>query len=257
MTDASPAPTERFSSRVDDYVRYRPSYPPALLDWLRQAEGVDAGWHVADIGAGTGISTRMWLEAGHAVTGVEPNAAMREAAREWLKDYPNLQWAAATAEATTLADGSVDLVSAAQAFHWFDPDKVRAEWARILRPDGLAVVYWNSRLLEGSPFLEGYERLLREFGTDYVGVAERYQDDETMERWFGAGFHGMARFPNRQRIDFDGLRGRLLSSSYAPQAGHPRFDAMIAALQNLFDETATDGRVDFDYQTRVFVGTLS
>ncbi|WP_242108068.1 class I SAM-dependent methyltransferase [Luteimonas aquatica] len=249
-------PTERFSNRVDDYVRYRPGYPPALLAWLRQAEGVTPDRVVADIGAGTGISTRMWLEAGHPVVGVEPNAAMREAAREWLRAFPGLRWVAAPAEATTLADASVDLVSAAQAFHWFDTDKVRGEWARILRPGGLAVVYWNSRVLEGSAFLEGYERLLRDFGTDYESVAERYQDDETMRRWFGAGFHGMASFPNRQRVDFDGLRGRLLSSSYAPRPGHPRFEPMLAALRELFDASATDGCVDFDYRTRVFAGAL-
>jgi len=249
-------PTARFSDRVDDYVRYRPHYPAALIEWLRDAQGVDARWRVADIGAGTGISTRMWLEAGHAVIGVEPNDAMRDAAQAWLAAYPHLTWIAATAEATRLPDGSVDLVSAAQAFHWFDVQRVRIEWARILRPGGLAVVYWNSRLQEGTPFLEGYEDLLRAFGTDYDRVAERYQDDATMQQWFGSGLRGMAQFPNRQRIDFDGLRGRLLSSSYAPQAGHPRHAAMLAALRELFDATAVDGRVDFDYRTRVFAGTL-
>jgi SAM-dependent methyltransferase len=250
------APTARFSDRVDNYVRYRPHYPAALIEWLHDTQGVDADWKVADIAAGTGISTRMWLDAGNAVVGVEPNDAMRAAAQAWLASYPNLTWVAATAEATDLADASIDLVSAAQAFHWFDMDRVRIEWARILRPGRLAVVYWNSRVVDGSPFLEGYERLLRQFGTDYEHVAERYQDDAAMQRWFGSGLRGTAQFPNCQRIDFDGLRGRLLSSSYAPQVGHPQHAAMLAALRDLFDVSAVDGRVDFEYRTRVFVGTL-
>ncbi len=251
------APTTRFSSRVDDYVRYRPTYPAAMFAWLRDAFGVDASWRVADIGAGTGISTRLWCDAGHEVLALEPNGAMRTAAEAALPASPRLTWIAATAEATTLDDASVDLVSAAQAFHWFDMAAVKREWARILRPGGLAVVFWNSRVLDGSDFLVGYERLLRDFGTDYDAVAERYQDDTTMQGWFGDGFRGAAAFDNRQRVDLDGLRGRLLSSSYAPQHGHPRFDPMIDALQALFDATAgDDGRVDFDYRTRVFVGTL-
>ncbi len=249
--------TERFSSRVADYVRYRPDYPPALLDWLHQDIGVPAETLVADIGAGTGISTRLFLATGHPVIAVEPNAAMREAAEQLLApDYLRLKVADGTAEATGLADNSVGLVAAAQAFHWFDTTAVRREWARILQPEGMALVFWNSRLLDASPFLIGYEQLLQEFGTDYVEVAERYQDDDTMRAWFGEGLRGMARLPNVQRMDFDGLRGRLLSSSYAPQAGHSRHAPMLDALQQLFDAHAVDGQIAFEYQTRAFVGTL-
>lgn len=249
--------TERFSSRVADYVRYRPDYPPALLDWLHQDIGVPTETLVADIGAGTGISTRLFLAAGHPVIAVEPNAAMREAAEQLLApDYLRLKVADGTAEATGLADNSVGLVTAAQAFHWFDTTAVRREWARILQPEGMALVFWNSRLLDASPFLIGYEQLLQEFGTDYVEVAERYQDDDTMRAWFGEGLRGMARLPNVQRMDLEGLRGRLLSSSYAPQAGHPCHAPMLEALQQLFDAHAVDGQIAFEYQTRAFVGTL-
>lgn len=249
--------TERFSSRVADYVRYRPDYPPALLDWLHQDIGVPTETLVADIGAGTGISTRLFLAAGHPVIAVEPNAAMREAAEQLLApDYLRLKVADGTAEATGLADNSVGLVAAAQAFHWFDTTAVRREWARILQPEDMALVFWNSRLLDASPFLIGYEQLLLEFGTDYTEVAERYQDDDTMRAWFGEGLRGMARLPNVQRMDYDGLRGRLLSSSYAPQGGHPRHAPMLDALQQLFDAHAVDGQIAFEYQTRAFVGTL-
>lgn len=250
--------TERFSSRVADYVRYRPGYPPALLEWLHRDIGIPAETQVADIGAGTGISTQLFLAAGHPVIAVEPNGPMRDAAAHWLADdYPRLTLVDGTAEATTLANASVGLVAAAQAFHWFDTNAVRREWARILQPGGMALVFWNSRLLDASPFLVGYERLLIDYGTDYTEVAERYQSDDEMRTWFGDGLRGIARFPNVQHLDLDSLRGRLLSSSYAPQAGHPRHLPMLVALQQLFDTCAVNGQVAFEYQTRAFIGTLN
>jgi SAM-dependent methyltransferase len=256
MSDAV-APTERFSDRVADYARHRPGYPRALADWLRESLGVEPGRRVADIGAGTGIATRMWLDAGHDVVAVEPNHAMREAGIAALAGEPRLRWIAGTAEATGLGDAGVDLVSAAQAFHWFDPARTRAEWARILRPGGLAVVFWNSREPARSPLVAGCEALLHEYGRDYGQVAERHPDDAAMERWFGGGLRGTARFPHRQRFDFEGLRGRLLSSSSAPRPGEPGHAAMIADLRALFLRHAVEGMVDFDYATRVFAGTLA
>ncbi len=250
--------TERFSSRVADYVRYRPGYPPALLDWLHEEIGIGTDTRVADIGAGTGISTRLFLAAGHPVVAVEPNAAMRQAAAQWLAaDFPALQLVDGTAEATTLDDASIGLVAAAQAFHWFDTAAVRHEWKRILQPGGMALVFWNSRLLDSSPFLVGYEQLLVEYGTDYTQVAERYQTDAQMRDWFDGGLRASARFPNVQHFDLEGLRGRLLSSSYAPQAGHPDHAPMLSALEHLFATHAVDGHVAFEYQTRAFVGTLN
>ena len=248
--------TERFSDRVADYVRYRPTYPTALVDWLRKAHGVTPDWRVADIGAGTGISSKMFLDAGHSVIAVEPNVAMRGAAEKWLGNDPNFRAVDGRADATTLDDDSVDLISVAQAFHWFDPENTRLEFHRILRPGGLAAIYWNSRRLIGTPFLEGYEALLQTYGTDYTSVAERYADEPRMREWFGKGWRGTASFDHRQLLDFDALRGRLMSSSYAPQAGHPRHESMIAALRELFDACAVDGRVSFDYDTCVYVGEV-
>ncbi|MEE7546742.1 class I SAM-dependent methyltransferase [Xanthomonas sp. Kuri4-1] len=247
---------QRFSDRVADYVRYRPDYPRDLLAWVDRDLGVGTDVAVADIGAGTGISTRLFLEAGYAVTAVEPNPAMRAAAEQWLRDYPRFRSRDGSAEATGLADASVGLVMAAQAFHWFDVEAVRREWRRILAPGGLALVYWNSRLLDSTPFMRGYEQLLLDYGTDYTAVAERYQDDATMRHWFGDGFRGLAHFPNVQRLDLDALRGRLLSSSYTPLAGDPRHAPMLEALAALFEANARDGHVDFEYQTRAFAGTL-
>lgn len=254
--NAALAPTERFSNRVADYVRYRPDYPPALLAWLHGEIGVARDAKVADIGAGTGISSKMFLDAGHEVVAVEPNAAMRAAALDWLGSNAKFSAVDGSAEATQLADASVDLVASAQSFHWFDQQAVKPEWRRILRKNGLVAIWWNSRKLRGSAFLEGYEQLLNEFGSDYSSVSERYDDDAHMQRWFGAGLRGSARFAHAQRLDFDALRGRLLSSSYAPLADDARHAPMLRALRELFDATAENGRVDFAYDTRVFVGAL-
>jgi SAM-dependent methyltransferase len=249
--------TSRFSDRVADYVRYRPDYPPAMLAWLRREHGVDTSWLVADIGAGTGISSKMFLDAGHEVVAVEPNAPMRAAAQEWLGGDTQFRAVDGTAEATTLDDASIDLVSAAQAFHWFDKTAVRREWARIVRPGGLAAIYWNTRRLVGSPFLEGYERLLVEYGNDYVTDAKRYANHDSMITWFGAGFRGATSFEHAQQLDWEGLVGRTQSSSYAPLRGHLRHEAMLAALRELFDATQSGGYVSIDYDTRIFVGSLA
>lgn len=249
-------PTRRFSDRVADYVRYRPDYPRALPDWLRRELGMSTSWEVADVGAGTGISSRMLLDIGCRVVAVEPNAAMREAALVWPGENPRFRAVDGRADATGLADASVDMVAVAQAFHWFDPVATKREFARILRPRGMVAIWWNSRRLGGSAFLEDYEALLREYGTDYADVAERYADDATMRAWFGDALRGEARFPHSQSLNFDGLRGRLLSSSYAPRPGHPRHAAMLAALRELFDRCQQGGRISFDYDTRVFAGKV-
>lgn len=247
---------ERFSDRVADYVRYRPDYPPALTHWLHHAWNVTPAWAVADVGAGTGISSKLFLDAGHPVIAVEPNAPMRAAAEQWLGQRERFRTVDGRADATGLPDASVDLVSVAQAFHWFDPEAARREFRRILRAEGLAAIYWNSRRLTGTAFLEGYESLLLRHGTDYSGVAERYADDAAMRTWFGDGFRGAARFEHGQRLDFDGLRGRLLSSSYAPKADHSSHAPMLRALRELFDRCAVDGTISFDYDTRIFVGRM-
>lgn len=250
-------PTERFSDRVSDYIAYRPDYPEAMLGWLEQTFSLSPPRHVADVGGGTGLSAKLFLDAGYRVTLVEPNAAMREGAAAFLNGYETLQLVEGRAEATTLPDASVDLVCVAQAFHWFDQDATREEFRRILRPEGLVLLCWNSRLTSGSPFLDGYEHFLHTHGTDYIDTKERYATLEELRAWFQGGLLAHHRFDHAQRFDRRGLRGRTLSSSFIPRADSPRHQPMLDALDALFDDTAeADGKVSYTYDTNVYVGRL-
>jgi SAM-dependent methyltransferase len=247
---------ERFSNRVADYVRYRPGYPRAVLELLSEECGLAPESVVADIGSGTGILTQTLLENGNLVYGVEPNAEMRAAGEEFLAAYPKFRSVAAPAEATTLPDASVDFIVAAQAFHWFDPQGSRTEFQRILRPQGWVVVIANHRMKDTTPFLRAYEAFLHKFGTDYGKVAETYPSAERMTDFFGAGKFRERTAPNRQIFDFEGLSGRLRSSSYAPPPEHRNHEPMLAALKELFDAHERDGRVSFDYVTYIYYGRL-
>jgi ubiquinone/menaquinone biosynthesis C-methylase UbiE len=247
---------QRFSNRVADYIRYRPGYPPGVLNLLREECALQPESVVADVGSGTGILTKMFLENGNIVYGIEPNVEMRQAGEELLAAYPKFRSVSAPAEATTLPDASVDLVTAAQAFHWFDPAAARAEFARILRSDGCVAVIWNERNKSLGPFAEEYETLLQTYGTDYVRVSETYPEPERMAQFFGAGNFRHRAFANEQQMDFEALRGRLLSSSYAPAAGHPKHEPMLAELRRIFDRHAGNGRVRFEYDTHVYYGQL-
>lgn len=250
-------PTRRFSSRVENYVKYRPRYPRALLATLQVRCNLNPESVIADVGSGTGFLTELFLENGNLVYGVEPNAAMRAAGEQYLARFDRFRSVGATAEATTLPDDSIDLVVAGQAFHWFDREGARDEFARILRPGGWVALIWNTRLLEGSPFLEGYERLLRDYGTDYEAVVHTQPALNEFDAFFDEGSHQVAYFPNEQRFDFEGVKGRMLSSSYTPQPGHPNHEPLLATLRRLFDQTAEEGRVSFQYETELHWGRVT
>lgn len=247
--------TTRFSDRVDAYVRHRPGYPDAVLAILHGEAGLAPGATVADVGAGTGISSRMLLDGGHPVIAVEPNAAMCAAAEAALGGDPRFRIVDGTAEATGLPDASVDAAVAFQAFHWFHPARARAEWRRILRPGGLAVIIWNARRRDTSDFLRAYEALLLRHGTDYAGVNHANVTDETLRGFFG-GAYTRRLAENRQVFDYAGLEGRLVSSSYAPNAGESGHEEMIADLRRLFDTTQRDGRVVMEYETQILFARL-
>jgi SAM-dependent methyltransferase len=247
--------TSRFSDRVENYVRYRPGYPPEALLALKD-ECVLAPDHViADIAFGTGIWTRMLLENGNQVFGVEPNAEMRQAGERLLANFPGFTSVAGTAEATTLPDESIDFITAAQAAHWFDRARSRREFLRILKPDGWLVLLWNERVTDSTPFLRDYEQLLLTYGTDYADVRHERTTDEVNEFYDPAPFQERV-FDNRQDFDYEGLEGRLLSSSYAPGPDHPRYQPMLKELRHIFYKHAINGRVSVDYKTRVYFGRL-
>ena len=248
--------TQRFSSRVDNYRRYRPSYPPGVVDALVEVTGLTPDWVVADLGSGTGLSSRPFLEHGNRVIGVEPNPEMRQAGDHLLGDRARFRSVDGSAERTGLADACVDLVVAGQAFHWFDQKATRLECMRILRGEKWAALVWNVRLADTDAFARGYEELLERFATDYSEYRSRRIDPDELAAFFGRT-PVERRMPNEQVFDFDGLRGRHLSASYAPRAGHPDHIPMMHELRRLFDEHATDRRVRFDYDTQLFVGRLA
>ncbi len=248
-------PKERFSNRVDDYVSYRPSYPAALVERLTALADLRAGRVVADVGSGTGILTRLLLDTGARVIGVEPNAAMRMAAERALSGEERFESRSASAEATGLRDASVDLVIAAQAFHWFEPVRARAEFGRILRPGGIVALVWNQR--KDTPLNRDYEAMLERYAPDYRNVRERDRAAEPKIRaFFAPALPSLATFPNEQRLDDSGLRGRLKSSSYAPTAESPHHEPMMKELAAIFGRYAEHGTVVIAYETVLWHGRL-
>jgi SAM-dependent methyltransferase len=247
--------TSRFSDRVENYVRYRPGYPAQVIQELQSQCGLVPSHVVADIASGTGIWTRLLLENCNRVFGVEPNAEMREAGERLLAPFANFISIAGTAEATTLADDSVDFVTAAQAAHWFNRERARREFVRILKPGGWLVLLWNERLTESTKFLRDYEQLLLAYGTDYEEVRHERTTDAVHEFFDPSPFRERA-FEMRQEFDYAGVEGRLLSSSYAPGPEHKQHAPMLRELQRIFDANAVGGRVAFEYKTRLYFGHL-
>ncbi|MDP9001290.1 MAG: class I SAM-dependent methyltransferase [Myxococcota bacterium] len=248
-------PKERFTGRVDDYERYRPGYPPELLELATGACGVGPGRIVADIGSGTGILTRLLLTAGASVIGIEPNAAMRAAAERTLSGEPRFESLDGCAEATGMGDASVDVIVAGQAFHWFDPTRTRAEFARILRPGGWVILAWNRR--KDTAFGRDYEQMLERLAPDYAHVRTRDRTAEAgLRAFFAPGKPTKVVFDNDQRLDQVGLRGRLLSSSFVPRAADPLFAPIMQRLAEIFRTHAQGGRVTLAYDTLVWYGRL-
>jgi SAM-dependent methyltransferase len=248
-------PTGRFSSRVDDYSRYRPSYPAEIIALLERECGLNTNSTVADVGSGTGLLSKLFLDYGCSVIGIEPNREMREAGDRCLAQYPKFTGREARAEQTGLADSSVDLVTAGQAFHWFDAAAARKEFERILRPPKWVALIWNDREVTGG-FLNGYEQLLHRYAPDYAQVDHRQIGPEKIGEFFGHREWKLATFGNIQEFDSAGVLGRLRSSSYAPHPGDAAFEPMMAELMTLFETHQQNERVAFLYRTNVYHGTL-
>jgi len=247
--------TRRFSDRARDYARHRPDYPGELFGEIARVTGLSAGWTVADVGSGTGISTGPFLRLGCEVLAVEPNDAMRHVAEAEYAAERRFRSTSGTAEDTGLADASVDLVAAGQAFHWFRFDETAREFRRILRGPGFAALFWNRRLARDSPFQRAYEALIRRHAIDYDRVNHRRITAADFRRFFRLG-HQRFSFANGQTLDRDALEGRLLSSSYMPGADHPGRAALSADVDRLFRAHQVDGAVEIAYETALYLGRL-
>ena len=247
---------QRFSNRVADYARYRPAYPAALYDLLAKHCGLQSDHVIADIGSGTGLLSKLFLERDNRVYGIEPNAEMRRGGEEFLSSFPKFASVDGSAEATTLPDSSVDFVAVGQAFHWFDTAAAQREFRRILKPGGWAVVIWQDRRMQETPFAREYEKVLQRFAVDYKSVKDTYPETEKMGQFFDAGTFQSHQLHNHQDFDWQGLQGRLRSSSYAPTENHANYRPMITELRRVFDAYQENAMVRMDYFAHVYLGRL-
>ena len=246
-------PTKRFTNRVQNYVKYRPSYPTAIIPLLESESGLTPASVIADIGSGTGFLSELFLKNGNVVFGVEPNDEMRSAGEQTMAIYPNFKSVSGTAEATGLADASVDFITAGQSFHWFDRQAARKEFERILKSNGWVVIAWNGFQPDKTPVVAGYQHLLLRYGTNYREVGREIADTN-VESFFNPGQCKVAHFDFQQLFDFEGFKGRVLSASYAPEPGQPNYEPMLEELRTIFEANAKDGKVAFDYDTEVYYG---
>ncbi len=252
--NSPPDSKERFSNRVENYIKYRPGYPKEIIDFLTEKINFRSGWMIADIGSGTGILSKLFLENGNIVLGVEPNEEMRKAGENQLKNYSNFISINGSSENTSIDDDKVDLIAAGQAFHWFNVEKSKKEFKRILNKNGYVILVWNNRKTGSSGFLRDYEELLKNHSVDYQLVDHKNVNEKILKQFFDN--YELKIFQNFQDFDFEGLKGRLLSSSYAPMPGHPKYLPMMAQLENIFNKNKTDGKVKFEYNTELYYGTI-
>ena len=254
---ALPDSTQRFSDRVDAYVKYRPDYPDELIELLKNEIGLSTSSTVADIGSGTGISSELFLRNGMTVYAVEPNEPMRVAAEQWLDTNPLFHSMHGTAEETTLQTESMDLILAGQAFHWFNREKAAKEFRRILKPGGHVVLFWNSRRTSGNAFLEDYEALLIRYGTDYNQINHQNVHDNDIADFFAPNPVKKHTLYNEQICDFTSLHGRVESSSYAPNRQHPDYEPMMAGLKDIYEAHQQNGTIRIEYDVVVYIGSFA
>lgn len=251
-----PNPPQRFAGRVESYRRFRPRYPAEIANLLRRECGLRDESVVVDVAAGTGLLTEICLAAGLRIIAIEPNSEMRAVCAELERSYPKLRCAAGTAEDTGLPAHSAELITVAQAMHWFNLERARSEFQRVLKSGGWCAVVYNNRRVGGDPFHDAYEELLLEFGTDYLSVQQQHVSDERLSKFFAPAEMKRAVFANSQALTLEGFEGRVFSSSYIPRPGHANYPRMQAELQRLFDRHQENGLVTIRYDCVVSYGKL-
>ena len=250
-------PTSRFTRTVEKYSQYRPSYPKEVLQVLVDECGLASSSIIADIGSGTGILTRLFLDHGNTVYGVEPNQAMRESGEDFLRQYTSFCSINGTAEATTLPDKSVDFIVIGTAFHWFDIDLAQIEFKRILKSPGWVMMVWNVRNTEKSDLQRDYEELIVRYGTDYRDSKAHKFENTAVSDFFNPYPMNIKTFTNSQDFDWEGLQGRLLSTSYSLAPDDLGYDEMLKELRQIFDRYQKNGKVEFLYKTIMYYGQLT
>lgn len=248
-------PTERFTETVQDYVKYRPSYPKAILDKLIDVCGLSKDSVIADVGSGTGLLAQLFLANGNTVYGVEPNQAMRAAGEIYLQAYPQFHSIAACAEATGLASNSINLITVGTAFHWFDAEKTKIEFQRIAKPKAWVLLVWNVRNTKKSALVSDYEEVLVKYAKDYC-ASGALKINKALASFFKPYFMRTASFENVQQFDWQGFKGRLLSTSYSLRVGDLAYEAMLSDLKTIFDRYQKKGRVTFLYETKLYYSPI-
>ncbi len=246
MTD----PKQRFSNRVADYIKYRPRYPKEVIDILRKEMNLSRDHTVADIGAGTGFLTELFLDHGHLTYAVEPNEAMRQACSDLYGSDARLKIMDGSAEVTQLADHTIDLIVAGTAFHWFDPVETKKEFMRILKPDGHILLIWNIRK-DDAPFTAGYEEILRRRIPEYRASQHRKFDIDVITDFLHPRQMRQQVLTNSQYFDWEGFKGRALSSSFMPQQGLLH-DEVLSEMHDLYHRYQQNGQVSFQYDTIMY-----
>lgn len=246
---------QRFSSRVENYIKYRPGYPDEIIPTLQLEIGLMTNDVVADIGSGTGFSAKLFLENGNTVYGIEPNEPMRKAAEGLLSEYPAFISIHGSSEETNLKDSSIDLIVCAQAFHWFDRIKTKTEFNRIANSGAYLCLIWNDRK-ETEAFQQDYEKLIQKFATDYNEISHRNITQEIIEEFYAPNKFKKFILNYEQHFDLEGLIGRVASSSYMPNEGDENFPQLKNAIVDLFNSYEQNGIVTFAYNTIVYIGQI-
>ncbi|OED43115.1 hypothetical protein AB833_04465 [Chromatiales bacterium (ex Bugula neritina AB1)] len=244
--------TQRFSDRVSNYVKYRPSYPANLIETLKTECNLSKGSCIADIGSGTGKLSELFLPDEFCVYAVEPNKEMREAAETLFKIDNNFRSVAGESSKTTLADNSVDLVTVAQAFHWFDPFEAKKEFKRILKPGGHIALIWNNRNTS-SPFQEDYDQILTRHAPDYAKSSHRNISDKEIADFFFPQICREFSFTYSQKFDLQGFLGRMNSASYTPKPDTKEHLELRKSAKRLYNKYEKNNMIEFSYVTKLYL----